>query len=87
MTEEAKHGEHTYTIFVNTRARTVTDKHQTYESIVRLATGNDPQPNATYTVTFERTEHSQSGELVAGGKGVNIIDGKSSFHVEETGQS
>lgn len=78
---------HSYVIYVNTRERTVTEKHQTYETIVRLQTGADPQPNATYTVTYEHAENAHSGELVAGGKGVNVSNGKTSFHVEETGQS
>jgi hypothetical protein len=87
LTEQAKEPQTTYTIYVNTRSKTVTDKHQTYESIVELATGAPPQPVMTFTVTFEETEHSAPRELVAGGKPVTIVDGKSRFSVEETGQS
>jgi molybdopterin biosynthesis enzyme len=86
MTNAAGH-ETTYTIYVNTRPTRVTNKHQNYESVVELATGAPPPEGAVFTVTFEETEHSAPRELVAGGKDVTIVDGKSRFYVEETGQS
>jgi molybdopterin biosynthesis enzyme len=86
MTHDAGHAR-TYTIYVNTRPTQVTNKHQNYTSVVELATGAPPPAGATFTVTFEETEHSAPKELVAGGKDVTIVDGKSRFYVEETGQS
>lgn len=77
----------TYTIKLNTRTRTVDDKKQTYESIVELFLGGPIPPGAVYSVTFEKNENSAPKELVAGGKPVEIVDGKSRFYVEEAGQS
>lgn len=87
MAEDHGKPEKTYTIYLNTRPKTVHDKDQTYESIVELFIGAPPAPDAKYTVTFEKNENAAPQELVAGGKKVVIIDGKSRFYVEETGQS
>jgi hypothetical protein len=76
-----------YTIKLNTRTRTVDDKKQTYESIVELFLGGPIPADALYSVTFEKTEHAAPKELVAGGKPVEIVDGKSRFYVEEAGKS
>lgn len=77
----------TYTIKLNTRTRTVEDKKQTYESIVELFLNGPIPAGAIYSVTFEKTENSAPKELAAGGKPVEIVDGKSRFYVEEAGQS
>lgn len=67
-----------FTIIVNGKQKTVSDKEMTFEQVVRLAFAdavlNGDQ--AVYTVSYKRAEGKKpEGELVQGGEPVNVKEG------------
>lgn len=63
-----------YTIKVNGRDRTVTDKKQSYRSIATIAYPDANFDQFLYTITFFKGESGHEGDLVEG-ETVNVKDG------------
>jgi hypothetical protein len=80
------HGHKTFTIIVNGRQKTVSEREMSFDQVVALAdlpTG----PNIVFTVTYRRGEGNKpEGTMVEGGEPVKIKDGMI-FNVTATDKS
>lgn len=69
--KESEH--HAFTIVVNGREKTVTEKELGYWDVVRLAfPGAKPQPNIVFTVAYRKGKSGQKGTLAEGGEPVHV---------------
>lgn len=65
-----------YTIIVNTREKTVSQKELTFEEIIALAYDNPPSgPQVYFTVTYRRGEGNKQGTMVVTDPPLKIKDG------------
>lgn len=75
-----------FTIIVNTRERTWSEKHISYDQVVELAFGtNSNDESIIYTVTYMKGEDKHEGTLVKG-RSVPVKDGMI-FNVTPTNKS
>jgi hypothetical protein len=79
------HEEKTVEITVNARPHQVEKGDITFDQVVALAFGVTPDPQAVFTITWERGHGSKDGILPAGGS-VQVKEGMI-FNVSATGQS
>jgi hypothetical protein len=78
--------EHEFTIIINGRSVTITDKYLTFDQVVALS-GLPSDPNTIFTITYRRGEGNKpDGSMVEGGDPVKVKDGMI-FNVEPTNRS
>lgn len=75
-----------FTIIVNARERTVSQRELSFDEVVILAFGPPNHDSSVYTITYRKgPEHKESGSLVAG-ESVKLKDGMI-FNVTRTDKS
>lgn len=70
------HTEKTITIYVNTRAKTVTKGELTFDEIIHLAYDNPPSgPNWVFTVNYDNGHGNKPEGSLLPGESVKVKDG------------
>jgi hypothetical protein len=83
----SKDNHHEFTLIVNGKPKSWTERAITFEQVVRLAYVNyDPNPNKVYTVTYDRGPHENPEGLMVKGDKVLVKD-KMIFNVTCTDKS